>query len=107
MGQKTHVYSLQGTNEPVGFVNVKEAKRCNNLGVAPLLKASNNDVNMLINSEDAVALFRAELANFFQEETSKVDGEDMAVEMKKIGAEQLKLFVNSFGALPAFSAEIK
>merc|ERR1711934_167156 len=107
--QKTHVYSLVGESAPVGFVNVKAGKRCNNLGVAPLLKAaaSEEGLQMLINSEDAVALFRADLANYFQESTSKVDAMDMATEMAKTGEVQLKKFVATFGELPAFSAEIK
>jgi hypothetical protein len=107
--QKTHVYALVGDNAPVGFVNVKAGKRCNNLGVAPLLKAAASDEGqqMLINSEDAVALYRSDLANFFQETTSKVDAMDMATEMAKVGETQLKKYVASFGELPAFSAEIK
>merc|ERR1711934_736146 len=44
--QKTHVYSLVGESAPVGFVNVKAGKRCNNLGVAPLLKAASSEEGM-------------------------------------------------------------
>merc|ERR1712072_90350 len=108
--QKLHTYTLAGENEPVAFVNVKEAKRCNNLGVAPLLKASaqgDAGVQMLFNSEGAVSLYRADLAMFFQEATSKVDAEDMSAKMKEIGAAQLKLFVSSFGNLPAFVANVQ
>jgi len=107
--QKTHVYALVGESAPVAFVNVKAGKRCNNLGVAPLIKssASEEGQQMLINSEDAVALFRADLANYFQESTSKVDAMDMAAEMAKTGEVQLKKFVATFGELPTFSAEIK
>jgi len=107
--QKLHVYALTGTNEPAAFVNVEESKRCNNMGVAPLLKATSADAGaqVLYNSADAVKLFRSDLAQFFQEQNVGVDAEDMMAEMKKIGDEQLKTFVETFGALPAFTASIK
>jgi hypothetical protein len=107
--QKLHVYGLSGTNEPAAYVNIQENKRCNNAGVAPLVKAAAGESGhqVLYNSEDAVKLFRSDLAQFFQEQNVGVDAEDMMAEMKKIGDSQLKEFVSSFGAIPAFLAQIK
>lgn len=107
--QKLHTYTLKGENSPVAYVNVKEGKRCNNLGVAPLLKSTGTDggVQMMFTTEGAVSLFRSELAMFFQEATSKVDAEDMTAKMKEIGSAQLKQYLASFGPLPSFTAELK
>jgi len=107
--QKLHVYSLTGVNEPAAFVDVQESKRCNNAGVAPLLKAAAGDSGnqVLYNSQDAVKLFRSDLAQFFQEQNVGVDAEDMMAEMKRIGDTQLKEFISTFGSIPSFLAQIK
>merc|ERR1712072_1104491 len=52
-------------------------------------------------------VYRNELANFFTEETSQVDADDMRAKMTATGTEQLTAFTMSMGALPAFQADIK
>jgi len=107
---KLKVHTLTGASDPKAVVNVKTAKRCKDKGLGPLLKSSpagTDGVQVIYNSEDAVSVFRNELANFFTEETSQVDADDMRAKMKETGNLQLSAFAMSFGALPAFQADIK
>merc|ERR1711871_1356776 len=91
-------------------VNVKTAKRCTASGLGPLLKAAPQGaegIHVVYNSEDAVKVYRNELANFFTEETSQVEADDMRGKMTETGNVQLTQFALSMGSLPAFQADIK
>jgi len=108
--QKAKLYTLTGSSDPKAVVNVKTAKRCTASGLGPLLKAAPQGaegIQVVYNSEDAVKVYRNELANFFTEETSQVDADDMRAKMTATGTEQLTAFTMSMGALPAFQADIK
>merc|ERR1711871_352099 len=108
--QKLKIHTLTGASDPKAVVNIKTAKRCKDKGLGPLLKSASqgtDGVQVIYNSEDAVSVFRNELANFFTEETSQVDADDMRSKMKETGTMQLTAFAQSFGALPAFQADIK
>merc|ERR1711968_332043 len=107
---KAKVYTLTGPSDPKAVVNVKTAKRCTNAGLGPLLKSApqgTDGIQVVYNSEDAVKVYRNELANFFTEETSQVDADDMRAKMTATGNVQLTQFALSMGALPAFQADIK
>jgi hypothetical protein len=107
---KAKVYTLTGSSDAKAIVNVKTAKRCTAAGLGPLLKAApqgTDGVQVVYNSEDAVKVYRNELANFFTEETSQVDADDMRSKMTETGNVQLTQFALSMGSLPAFQADIK
>merc|ERR1712167_302847 len=101
---------LSGVSEPKAVINVVTAKRCKDKGLGPLLKATPSGVDgiqAIFNSEGAVSVFRNELSNFFTDETSQVDSDDMRAKMKEQGVNQLSLFAQSFGPIAAYQADIK